>query len=616
MITRHCDPLPAKRKRGRPKTSKVPPTSAKEILKKQINELIDQNLYIVNVEEDKTPIHILPRGRCQSTLPDFFDSRYDEVSSELRKLLHEYHQKEEKEESRPCPDSLYVCKEMEDLHATAKENNCDLKTVLQMEEEEEDLEAKIDAIDDVEEPKVKCVKIPTTKNSRTTYLRMKAPLPHFEDEALSKLPEQKQQILRDNYSSIFNEKITYQEQIETVLRLIYDPKRGSHSGPTYIGMLFGVSGGTISTHYKRMQKERRSIVGRPGALSEEELQILYLFVVDGYQKKSSPNVVRLVDFCFNEFHLSIKEDTLSKIIKKHDLFKSVTGVPLESTRAEVPVEIVLNHYERLDAVLTQYNIPPAFFYNVDESGFQEFVDAIKEAVIVPSYCVEDEVYYSTNRAAKRATLIGCICADGSALKPLIITTNKTVQTQLIQDGYGPENCLIVYQSNGFITSEVFAFWADHVFFPSVKQKRVELGYDGPVILSYDGCSAHISDYFLDEASFHGVYPWQEPAGTSDQVQALDLGIFGIQKRKRTKTSKEGYNEASKTIINIVNSWRSVTTPDNVVSAFNQAGIFSETTEEYTRMRASANKGRAVRGVDHVPCHNLIFTNKTSKIPQF
>ena len=36
----------------------------------------------------------------------------------------------------------------------------------------------------------------------------------------------------------------------------------------------------------------------------------------------------------------------------------------------------------------------------------------------------------------------------------------------------------------------------------------------------------------------GVYEWKAPAGTSDQVQALDHGIFGNQKKIKTKFNSD------------------------------------------------------------------------------
>ena len=268
----------------------------------------------------------------------------------------------------------------------------------------------------------------------------------------------------------------------------------------------------------------------------------------------------------------------------------------------------------VEEILEYEKVPPAFVLNVDESGFQEFSDSGKQIVYVPKTYEGTETYFSVNRSAKRNTMIGCIGMDGSALIPLIVTPYKTVQRTLLLQGYGPDKCVLVQQDAGFVTSQIFAFWADHVLFPYVLQKRKLHGYEGTVILFLDGCSAHFSDYFMDECTYYGIYPIKEPPGTSDQIQQLDLGIFGIQKALQTKHIKGDYRANDKAIIEIVNSWRKATTPDNVVSAFHQSGLYVNSTSECEGyVCADISKARAVRGIQHMPCHDVIVGRQSVQI---
>ena len=110
----------------------------------------------------------------------------------------------------------------------------------------------------------------------------------------------------------------------------------------------------------------------------------------------------------------------------------------------------------------------------------------------------------------------------------------------------------------------------------------------------------------------------EPPGSSDQVQALDLGIFGIQKCLKCKIqTKKDLSPAAKEVIQIVNSWIKTTTPDNVTSAFNQAGIYVvELPDGSLGARASVEKARAVRNIDNIECQNEINGNKTIKLLDF
>ncbi len=454
------------------------------------------------------------------------------------------------------------------------------------------------------------------RKDRREYLERKPPIKSFVDNSFEELPDEKKNILIEHWDEIFNDNVTYQQQVECVIRLIFDPSKKINTGHTAIGKLFGVSKGTISTHYKRMQLGRKPYIGRPGVLNDFEIEQLILFIKERTENHRSPNVFQCIDFIFDRFHISINPKTLYGIIERIKCIKSVKGIPLESSRSDVPTQVVINYYERLDELLLKESIPPEFFFNVDEAGFQDYADARCQIVIVPDDA-PDTVYYSIERNSKRATLIGCICMDGSALKPLVVTPQKTVTRKLYINGYNESNCIIVSQEHGFINSEIFAYWADHVFFPELARKREKFNYHGLAVLTMDGCTAHNSEYFLDECTFRDTYPFFEEPGTSDQVQALDLGIFGVQ--KQIKTHYNGAVQLGMTennIVGVVNSWMQATTPSNVISAFNQAGVFVESNDELTRVRADWRKGRAVRGIENVPCENIISGRKTLPLPVF
>ena len=221
-------------------------------------------------------------------------------------------------------------------------------------------------------------------------------------------------------------------------------------------------------------------------------------------------------------------------------------------------------------------------------------------VLAPADVPNNGVVVPVNRQARRYTLETCICLDGSSLPLYLITSRKTVSLGLIGSGYKPNLIKIVHQENGFIDSELFYHWATTIFFPYLVNKRKETGYDQQAILLCDGCTSHFSDAFLDDCVYYGVELIVEPAGSSDQVQALDLGIFGIQKSIKSGL-KNNYDldTQSNEIRKIYNSWQKAALPDNIVSAFQQAGIDKKYTKKlgwFTTVDIS--NARAVRGVEH------------------
>ena len=105
-------------------------------------------------------------------------------------------------------------------------------------------------------------------------------------------------------------------------------------------------------------------------------------------------------------------------------------------------------------------ILPQFIFNVDESGFVDFVDMRDKLVIA-----------------------------------LIVLTNKRIEKQLLMTGYDKQNVFVVYQKNGFINLRSFTYWAEQIFKPELIRVREINKHGGEAILLLDGCTLHSSDSF-------------------------------------------------------------------------------------------------------------------------
>ena len=203
------------------------------------------------------------------------------------------------------------------------------------------------------------------------------------------------------------------------------------------------------------------------------------------------------------------------------------------------------------------------------------------------------------------------------LEPMIVTTRKRISNSLICHGYTEDACMIVHQESRFVNAAVFDYWAETILFPEISRRRVQYNYKGEVLLLLDGCTSHFSDFFLDECTYFNVFPFQEPAGTSDQVQLLDLGIFGVQKTyKRSCSPPSNLQQDEKEIIALVDSWIRATTPGNVTSAFRQAGMYQDKVGDKYVMRADIQYARAVRSMTHEPAPFPEESVKTTLLKAF
>ena len=337
-----------------------------------------------------------------------------------------------------------------------------------------------------------------------------------------------------------------------------------------IGHFFGKNKGTIKKQYELSNKGEH-INGRPRILNEDQTSLIHEFIRNSFIDKvpvSFLDVCVFIDSCYN---IQIQMDTIRHIVYCWKEFKIVDGKPMETERVMCDSGEIDDYFCHLENLI--HDIDDGFIYNIDETGFQDWTDRRDKRIIVPSDYELDSIPICVNRNSKRLTTVACINIDGSSLKPLIISERKTVEIELSQIGYSDNHFLIKFQENGFISTEIFNEWAYEIFFPDLMRKRIEKNYLGLALLLLDGCSCHISDYFLDLCTEYGVEPVFLPAHSSDQTQPLDLVIFGVMKMIYDHVRPDkNLNPQTKEIIRIHSAWISASTPYNVTQAFRKAGI--------------------------------------------
>jgi hypothetical protein len=301
-----------------------------------------------------------------------------------------------------------------------------------------------------------------------------------------------------------------------------------------------------------------------------------------------------VSYLREEFHTTIIPDTLRKVLLRDGRLEPVTRKPMEAERVYVSTEAVSDYIAALNELLGE--IPSGFLWNVDELGHGDWPDAHSETVYVPEDFEADSVPIPVSRAGKRITLIGCICADGSFLKPLLIIPRHTVDADLKLFGISEANLKIVDQRHGFVDREIFQEWVVEMFLPEVRRRREETGSEGPAVLILDGCTAHDGDVFWDLCMENGIVHHFVPPHASNQVQPCDLCVFGITKRLITKLNRapDG-NIQSLQIAKLVSAFHSACNPLNVIASFRNAGIVS-------RM---AGNGTPMASVDIEACRCLL-----------
>lgn len=96
---------------------------------------------------------------------------------------------------------------------------------------------------------------------------------------------------------------------------------------------------------------------------------------------------------------------------------------------------------------------------------------------------EETIYYGADQSVSRNSLIAGIFADGTYTKPLIVIDRKTIEEELIVQGYNESIIAFKFKSNGFIDTQISNDWADEILFHEFEKRREISNYkDGAIVI--------------------------------------------------------------------------------------------------------------------------------------
>jgi hypothetical protein len=87
-------------------------------------------------------------------------------------------------------------------------------------------------------------------------------------------------------------------------------------------------------------------------------------------------------------------------------------------------------------------VPSNFILNMDKMGHEEYGDAKQVQCAVPVHVTSTKSYEPSHRG-KRITLVACIAADGSCLRPAPVITRAAFDDELVEYGLTPEKLEIL-----------------------------------------------------------------------------------------------------------------------------------------------------------------------------
>ena len=231
--------------------------------------------------------------------------------------------------------------------------------------------------------------------------------------------------------------------------------------------------------------------GRPALLTSEEVDTFFALLHESIENEEYSTVRDAMQIIAENFSKIPSIDTVYRLIKNSPDFKIIHGIPMEESRANVQREEIDQYYKTLKEVVD--GVPVSLVFNIDEAGEDDYVDSYAFNVIVSSEYEENTISVPVRRNSKRATLLHCVCADGTYTKPLLILPRKSIDSVTLKR-VCCNNVILKYQEKGYANTDIIKYWLENEFFPLVISKREQefqsAGYTGDAVLILDGFSCH------------------------------------------------------------------------------------------------------------------------------
>ena len=190
---------------------------------------------------------------------------------------------------------------------------------------------------------------------------------------------------------------------------------------------------------------------------------------------------------------------------------------------------------------------------------------------------ERQVYEAEPGRTEWITVVECICADGSAIHPLVIFKGETtVQTAWIPPEMDKDwswTC----NTKGWTCNKIGEEWIKRCFEPLTRAKA----NDGNLkrLLVVDGHGSHVTAPFIRFCIDHNILILLMPPHSSHLCQPLDVGVFSPLKLRMSQQLDEimRFGVPSIKKFEWANCYRTsrpiAMTESNILSAWSGAGLF-------------------------------------------
>lgn len=332
---------------------------------------------------------------------------------------------------------------------------------------------------------------------------------------------------------------------------------------------FGLSSESSFRSQLHVKDPDHLVCGRIASLSPGDINTVIGWVNMSINPPDPLTYEDLVGKIKKELGKDVTREALRKALARTKAVKCIQATPMEEARLNMNENEVARYETQAEALLQ--NVNPAFVFNMDETGIQAFADARKLQVVVPVDFEAGQINYPAKRSSQRSTLVSCIAADGTRVRPMLIIKQLNITQELRKRLWTEDKVVFKHTPTTFITRELFEDWFQSVFLPEVLERRRRFVLPSqPAFLVLDQCRSHSSAVVDELCSLNNIIFIKLAPHSSHIYQPLDRCLFGVLKKKlQRKTDKTAQTEY---VHNILSQWELSATTPTIRGSFVLAGF--------------------------------------------
>ncbi|KIJ92954.1 hypothetical protein K443DRAFT_125762 [Laccaria amethystina LaAM-08-1] len=194
----------------------------------------------------------------------------------------------------------------------------------------------------------------------------------------------------------------------------------------------------------------------------------------------------------------IGESWPNQFLARHPDLKVKATMSLEKCRAKALNQTAVDgFYDVLEAVVEEFHIKPENTWNMDEKGVQQGIGAKISAIID---CDQATVYFVEDGNHELVTIIEAICADGTALIPLVIFQGVQWNLEWGRPENNPSPASVSVSPKRWTDQELGLKWLEQDFEPNTRPEALE-EYR---LLILDGHNSHCIYPFIKFSAKHRI----------------------------------------------------------------------------------------------------------------